>query len=248
VSFSIRQASNILKYIVLPSFSHFLPFILYALIALPIFYKVEEKAEDGIIKIELIRNPVLRLTFLLGLCAGLAEAAVIFVPSMLTKTFGVSESTASFMLMPMVIAMLIGALLSGKATDKIGPRLTLIIAGMLTSFGFLIVGIKGDHLYWMYSGGILVGLSLAALLGAPLRFLVNSNTERSMRASGQGVVTVSTGTGQIISAALLGALITSLGNSIQSFMSSFLVISIIGIFVMILAFLLPKNNNAQAKS
>jgi MFS family permease len=178
----------------------------------------------------------------------LAEAAVIFVPSMLTKTFGVSESTASFMLMPMVIAMLIGALLSGKATDKIGPRLTLIIAGMLTSFGFLIVGIKGDHLYWMYSGGILVGLSLAALLGAPLRFLVNSNTERSMRASGQGVVTVSTGTGQIISAALLGALITSLGNSIQSFMSSFLVISIIGIFVMILAFLLPKNNNAQAKS
>jgi amino acid permease len=100
----------------------------------------------------------------------------------------------------------------------------------------------------MYSGGILVGLSLAALLGAPLRFLVNSNTERSMRASGQGVVTVSTGTGQIISAALLGALITSLGNSIQSFMSSFLVISIIGIFVMILAFLLPKNNNAQAKS
>lgn len=225
-----------------------LPFVIYAVIALPIFYKVEGKVEDGIIKIELLRNPVLRLTFLLGLSAGLAEAAVIFVPSMLTKTFGVSESNASFMLIPMVVAMLIGALISGKATDKIGPRLTLMIAGFLTSLGFIIVGFKGDELYWMYSGGILIGLSLAALLGAPLRFLVNSNTDRSMRASGQGVVTVSTGTGQIISAALLGALITSMGNSVQSYMSSFLYISVIGIFVVFLAFLLPKNNNAQIKT
>lgn len=217
-----------------------LPFILYATIALPFFYKVEEKAEDGIIKIELLRNPVLRLTFLLGLCAGLAEAAVIFVPSMLTKTFDVSESTASFMLMPMVVAMLFGALLAGKSTDKIGSRLTLIIAGSLSAFGFLIVGIAGDNLYWMYTGGIFVGFSLAALLGAPLRYLVNSNADNTMRASGQGVVTVSTGTGQIISAALLGALITGMGNDVAGYKTSFLLTSIIGIAIMFVAFLLPK--------
>jgi MFS family permease len=217
-----------------------LPFIIYPIIALPIFYKVEHKAQNALIKPELMHNPVLRIAFLIGLCAGLAEAAVIFVPSMLKQTYGVTESTASFMLMPMVFAMLIGALAAGKSTDKLGPRATLIIAGILVTIGFVIVGMAGEFLIWLYAGGVLIGISLAALLGAPLRYIVNRNTESGVRASGQGLITISTGTGQIISAALLGALITSLGNDAESYKSSFLIISIVGIFALILATRLPK--------
>ncbi len=217
-----------------------LPFLIYPIVALPIFYKVEHRAENALIKPELMHNLALRITFFIGLCAGFAEAAVIFVPSMLKQTFGVTESTASFMLMPLVFAMLIGALAAGKSTDKYGPRATLIIAGILLTIGFVIVGVVGECLLWLYTGGALIGISLAALLGAPLRYLVNRNTERGVRASGQGLITISTGTGQIISAALLGALITNFGNDTESYKLSFLVISIVGVFALILATQLPK--------
>jgi Na+/melibiose symporter-like transporter len=50
------------------------------------------------------------------------------------------------------------------------------------------------------------------LLGAPLRYIMLKEARASERASGQGVLTLFTGTGQLFGSALVGAVASSQGG------------------------------------
>ena len=80
------------------------PFIVTALLLLPIFVLVEQKAIDPIIHLRLFKSRQLALSSVLSLGAGLAESALVFIPALAVAAFAVTESTASFLLMPLVLA------------------------------------------------------------------------------------------------------------------------------------------------
>src|SRR5690606_9569680 len=104
------------------------PYLATALLALLLFFWIEQRTPDPIIRPQLLATRQLVLANLLSMGAGLGEAAVVFLPTLAVLAFGVGESTASFLLLPVVLAVSVGSPLGGRLLNPLGSR-TIIVAG-----------------------------------------------------------------------------------------------------------------------
>ncbi len=189
-----------------------LPFILVPVILLPLFKSTEEKAGSPVLRIKLFASKQVILVSLLSIGAGIVEAAIVFVPPLLVATFKVTSSTASFMLFPVVLAMAAGSPTAGRMLDKMGSRAVLITGTILLSIGMFALALNSGSLILFYTAASISGIGMGFLLGAPLRYIMLKEARASERASGQGVLTLFTGTGQLFGSALVGAVASSQGG------------------------------------
>ena len=201
------------------------PFLLVAALLLPLFWRIERSAADPVLQIRLFQNRQVRLTVALAAGAGLSEAAVVFVPALLVAAFGVKESTASFMLLPIVLGMAVGSPISGRMLDRVGSRVVVLAGAALTCAGMLLVGLFPASLIIFYIASALFGLGLAVLLGASLRYIMLNESQAAERASTQAALTIFTSIGQLIGGALVGAVAASRGGGVGGYASAFLLIS-----------------------
>ncbi len=189
-----------------------LPFILIPIILLPFFKATEEKAGNPVLRIKLFASKQVILVSLLSIGAGIVEAAIVFVPPLLVATFKVTSSTASFMLFPVVLAMAAGSPTAGRMLDKMGSKAVLITGTILLSIGMFALALNSGSLILFYTAASISGIGMGFLLGAPLRYIMLKEARASERASGQGVLTLFTGTGQLFGSALVGAVASSQGG------------------------------------
>lgn len=189
-----------------------LPFILVPVILLPFLKATEEKAGNPVLRIKLFASKQVILVSLLSIGAGIVEAAIVFVPPLLVATFKVTSSTASFMLFPVVLAMAAGSPTAGRMLDKMGSRAVLITGTLLLSIGMFALALNSGSLILFYTAASISGIGMGFLLGAPLRYIMLKEARASERASGQGVLTLFTGTGQLFGSALVGAVASSQGG------------------------------------
>ncbi len=209
------------------------PFLLLAATLLPPFIWAERKAEDPILHLGLFRSRQVTIVSLLAIGTGLSEAAVVFVPALLVAAFGVSSSTASLMLLPVVLAMAVGAPLAGRMLDRWGSRVVLSIGMGVLTMGMILAGFASASLATFYTAATLVGLGLAASVGAPLRYILLNETAASERTMAQGALTLFTSTGQLIGGVLVGAIAASRGGGVAGYQAAYLTIGGIA-FVMTL--------------
>ena len=198
------------------------PFFLLAALLIPYFTKAENKAGDPVLRIKLLISKQVALVGALAIGAGVSEAAVVFVPPLLVDKFGVSNSQASFMLFPVVLAMAVGSPLAGRTLDKVGSKIVLIIGTVVLSLGLLGFAFYVDTLLMFYIDAVLIGVGMGFLVGAPLRYIMLNEAKASERASAQGVVRLFTGIGQLFGSAIVGAVATSYGGGAQGLQSAYL--------------------------
>lgn len=222
-----------------------LPFILISIVLVPAFWRVETSAKNPIINTMLFQNRQLVIAYLIGFGAGMCEAAAMYAPALAKLNFGVSDSKASFMLIPMVVSMFVSAPIAGSLIDKKGTRTTLLIGTASSFIALAILAFYSYNLVGFYTGGALLGMGLAFLLGAPLRYIINSELDRDNRAVGQGVVTISTSTGQILSTSLLGGVIASFSSSFAGFQTAFGLLVFVGIAIFVLSFKLKTKGQLK---
>jgi len=187
------------------------PFLAVALAAVPLLVAIERRASDPVMPLALFRGARLRAVALIGVGTGLVEAGMVFLPALAVGAFGVDASTASFMMIPLVLALIVGAPTAGQLLDRIGPR-PVIQAGLVaTAAGLALFGIGHLGLAKFYTAAGLVGLGLSALLGAPLRYVMLKEAGEARRGAGQGLLTLCLGAGQLLGAATIGGLAESAG-------------------------------------
>ncbi len=222
------------------------PFLLAALIALPFFAWVEQRASDPLIRPRLLGSRQLVLANLLAMGAGLGEAAMVFLPALAVAAFGMSESSASFMLLPLVLAISVGSPLGGRLLNPLGSR-TIILAGTIfLALGMLLLGLMGANMAAFIVAGILIGLGLSSLLGAPIRYIVLNDAHAPDRTAAQGLITISGGVGQLVSGALVGAVAASQGGGVDGYTLSYLFVAAAGLVLIVLSFGL-KSRQEEAK-
>ncbi len=221
------------------------PFLLLAVILVPVFWMVEHRAQDPIVRPALLAPRQLQLASAISFGAGLGEVSVLFMPALATAAFGVSASAASFMLLPLVLALFVGSPLAGRMLDRLGSRLVIIGGTSLLALGTILMGLWGSSLVGYYGGSILVGLGLASLLGAPIRYIMLNEAAAQERAAAQSVATVFTSVGQLVGAAVVGAVAASIGG-LAGYSASFLAIGGVAIVLSILALALKNRAQEQA--
>jgi MFS family permease len=147
------------------------------------------------------------LIFLATFVAGFAQSFLVFLPTLAIENFSLDNSAASFFIVPVVVAMFIAAPSAGRLTDIIGPRKVIAIAGLLLISGLLVLAFFSDEQWGFQAGGILAGVATTTLLGPPFRYILNSVTSVNKMASGQGLINIMIGIGQMAGAYLAGTLI-----------------------------------------
>jgi EmrB/QacA subfamily drug resistance transporter len=216
------------------------PSLALALILLPIFLLIEQKVADPVLHLRLFNSRQVGLASMLSFGAGLGESGVVFIPALAVAAFAVSESTASFLLMPVVLALAVGAPVSGRMLDKLGSRVIIITGASLLTLGILLLSFFPANWAIFFMAGILIGLGLSALLGAPIRYIMLNEARTEDRGAAQAIITLFTGIGQLTSAALVGAIAASLGGGVAGYSSAYGVIGAAAIVMILLALGLKK--------
>lgn len=231
-----------------------LPFLAGFVALLLVFIAIERRAANPIVPLKLFDRKQLRLTYALTAGAGIGEASLVYISLLAVMTlgrYGITEQKGSWMLMPVVLAMAFGSPMAGRLLDRFGSR-TVIIAGTATmTAGMFMLGLLANNLWLFILAGILIGLGMSALLGAPMRYIMLNEARVSERSVAQGVLAVFASAGQLIGSTLTGAIAAShtqgAGSGAAGYTLAFLVLGGFSLVLVLLSMLL-KNRAAELET
>ena len=185
-----------------------LPFLLLAAICVPTLYFAQKRAVDPVLHPELLSSIELRLVGAIAFATGFAESGMVFLPAIAVVGLAVPETTASFMMVPLVSALIVGAPTAGRMSDKFGPKRVIQTGLVLTVCGQLTFSLIPLSTASFFTAGALVGFGLSALI-APLRFVVIREVSAAQRGAGQGLLVTCLGIGRLTGAAMVGGVAAS---------------------------------------
>jgi EmrB/QacA subfamily drug resistance transporter len=214
------------------------PFLVLAVVLLFIFPIIERKADDPVLNMQLFKSRQVVLASVLSAGAGLGESGMVFIPALAVAAMPtiITTRNASYLLMPVVLAMAVGSPLVGRLMDKFGSKvmvfggtLFLAIGMMMLSTGSLI-----STLWGFIASAAVIGLGLSSLLGAPMRYIMLNEASASNRTAAQGAITLFTSIGQLMSSALVGAVAASMGGGVKGYGTAYLVIGVVAVIMVVL--------------
>ncbi len=220
------------------------PFLLAAVAAVPLFWLIERRASDPVLPPALLASSRLRAVALIAVAAGLVEAGMVFLPALAVGAFEVAPATASLMMVPLVLALIVGAPAAGQLLDRIGPRPVIQGGLAVTAAGLAVFGLAPLGLATFYTAGALVGLGLSALLGAPLRYVMLKEAGAERRGAGQGLLTLCLGAGQLLGAATIGGIAESAGEAAQGYSAALWPLALVLVAALPLTFVLEAKQRA----
>ncbi len=197
------------------------PFLLIGVGLWPLLWVWERRVADPVFPVRALRTLRAWLAMVLTFGAGFLEGGLMFVPALLVAALGVDKHTASFMMVPLALALGVGAPLFGRLLDARGPRLVLLTGTLLATVGLGIIGWAPVTFVTFYLAGGLAGLGLSALLGAPIRYIMIQEAPADERASAQAVISLVTKIGQLLAGAIVGAVATSFGGGAGGYIAAY---------------------------
>ena len=221
-----------------------------AFLAFIFLMKTEKRAPFPIIELSFFNNRQILIAGILAIGTGAMQACFVFIPKFVVENFHVAVSTASFMLVPFVLATAVGSPVFGKMIDKYGVKQIVIIGLMFCTAGFLLLSASGSSKPLYYLSGVFVGLGMSVLSGSSLRYIILNNTSQEARATSQGMLTILISLGQLIATALIGLISGHLSQS-EVYVPIFATTGTLMLLLMVLAFGLQgktQSENSNLKS
>ncbi len=207
---------------------------------------IERRAPSPVFPTRLFARRQLSLGYILTAGAGLGEASLVFMPSLAVAALGVTSGTASFLLMPVVLAMSVGSPLAGRMLDRFGSRTVILVGVAIMTVGMFTLSQTANVLAMFIISGVLIGIGLSALLGAPIRYVTLNETTAAERSAAQGLVNTFTSVGQLLGSAVVGAVAASATVPGDGYREAFAMIAGLGVVWLVAAAFL-KSRADEAK-
>jgi MFS family permease len=207
------------------------PFLLAGVALLPLWWRIERRAADPIVRPSFFAGRQIRIVMVIAAGIGMVECAQVFFPALGVAALGVSESTAAWLMLPGVFVMVLVSPLAGKLVDAVGAARVIQASLAVVLAGLLVYALAEINYVTFIGGGMIVGVGIAALLGAPLRYVVLEEARPEDRASTQGLLNIFLAIGQLTGAAIVGAVATSGGGGTGGYQASLGVLAAITLVV-----------------
>lgn len=224
------------------------PFLLVGVILLPLFWRIEKRAADPVIRPAFFDSRQIRFVMMIAAGLGSVECAQVFFPALGVAALGITESTAAWLMLPGVFVMMIVSPVAGKVVDAVGPTRVIQAALAVLLIGLLVYTLMEITYVTFIGGGMIVGVGVAALLGAPLRYIILEEARPEDRASTQGLLNIFLAIGQLSGAAIVGAVATSAGGGTAGYQTSFAVLAAITVVIGAIALRMKYMPAASAES
>jgi MFS family permease len=222
------------------------PWLAASVVAWVVLVRVERNAANPVFPTRLFRRRQLAVGYALTAGAGLGEASLVFMPLLAVAALGVAPSVASYLLMPVVLAMSVGSPLAGRLLDRLGSKVVIVAGVAVMAAGMFLLAATSGSLAMFIVSGALIGLGLSALLGAPIRYVTLNETTAVERSSAQGLVATFTSMGQLLGSAVVGAVAASGATAVAGYNAAFAMIGALGL-VLLAAALMLKSRAAEAR-
>jgi EmrB/QacA subfamily drug resistance transporter len=223
------------------------PFLVLSVILLPVLLKVERKAVDPVIQIDLYRSFEVKLATSIAIGTGFCQTAIVFMPSLAVVALSLTTSLASLMVIPLVLALGVSAPIIGRLLDKFGTKIVMMVGIFILAVGLFLLSFSASSFYLFIASGVVIGLGLGAVLGSPLRYIMLGESPPDKRGAGQALINFNASAGQLVGGALIGAVIGSQGGKLAGYQSAYIVIGFLAV-IMLLFTLGLKNRADQLKT
>ncbi len=188
------------------------PFLILFIVLIPIFLKIEKRADESIVAIHMLKNKEISIACIETLSYGIIYSSAIFIPSLVILSMGLNDQHASLMLIPILGANTVAAPVLGKILDSTGSRKIIAIGTLILTIGLICIAFYPDNFILFIIAGCLVGVGLVTIIGAPLRYIVLTEAKPTERGAGQAIVNMVASAGQLIGGALIGGIIASFSS------------------------------------
>jgi len=180
--------------------------------ALALFILVEHLKPEPMVPLAVFRNITFTGANLLTLFLyGALSAFSFFLPLALVQAQGYSESAAGLTMLPFVVLLAGLSRWAGRLSDRIGPRVPLVVGPLLVGAGFLVCSTAAPTLgaagYWStyFPGIILFGVGMGVTV-APLTTTVMTALDRGLTGTASGINNAVSRLAGVLAVAILGAL------------------------------------------
>jgi MFS family permease len=165
---------------------------------------------------------------------------------MAVAAFGVSHATASFLQIPLVGAVSIGSPIIGRMLDRYGSRTVVVSGALCLVVGMTMLGLTVTTVPQFIVAGAITGFGLSAMVGAPVRYIMLNESPPADRAAAQGLISLNISIGQLVSSALIAAIVASSGGGAPGYRSAFLFVALIAAVLAVAAAGLKSRTEERA--
>lgn len=222
------------------------PFLVMFIVLIPIFLKIEKRAEESIVPIHMLKNKEICIACIETLCYGIIYSSAIFIPSLVILSMGLSDQFASLMLIPILGANAVAAPILGKILDSTGSRKIMTIGTLIMAVGLIAIAVYPYNFFLFIIAGCLIGVGMVTIIGAPLRYIVLTEAKPQERGAGQAIVNMLSSAGQLIGGALIGGIIASFSGILGYKIS--LILAAVVAFIAFLFTLRLKGSDEQMET
>lgn len=187
------------------------PYLLGFVVALPLFVLAERRAQDPVLNLAYFTDRGIGLTLVLSLLSGVILMAVVFVPQLAENALRIPSGKGGYFVIVLGLASGIGAPLSGRLTDRFGPKKVLGFGALASAAAAATV------VWWMIPAPslpsvivslALIGLGLGFIVGSPLNYMMLERTPASESSSALGTLSLVRSIGTTIAPALMIGFLT----------------------------------------
>jgi MFS family permease len=106
-----------------------------AVLLLPVLVRIEKKAEDPVIEVNLLKSREVKIASSISIGTGLNQTAIVFLPAFAVTILALTTSQASLMVIPLVITLGVSAPLIGRLLDKFGSKRIIFFGTLILVLG-----------------------------------------------------------------------------------------------------------------
>ncbi|NEB04349.1 MFS transporter [Streptomyces sp. SID13726] len=192
-------------------FSYVLPFAVVAVVALAGLLWYEPRRDEPLIDLRFFRSAPFSGATVIAISAFAGLGGFLFLSTLyLQNVRGLDALHAGLWMLPMAIPMFLLAPVSGRLVGSRGPRLPLVLAGvMTTASGVLFAAFDAETSdVTLFLGYVLFGIGFG-LVNAPITNTAVSGMPRAQAGVAAAVASTSRQLGQTLGVAVIGAVLAS---------------------------------------
>jgi MFS family permease len=212
-----------------------------AMLLTAVLIAVERRAAQPMIPLSLFANHRLATTYVLAVGGGFGMGSIIFLTSIATLGFGVTSQHAGFVLLPLVIASMLGSAGSGRLLNRVGARGLLVAGFVLLGAGYGASGITAYGLPFFLAASVPVGLGLGVVVGGALRSIAIEEAPVHLRATAQGLINIFNAIGTLCAAAAISAIADFRGGGAIGFSTAYVMVAIVMLAMVAVALRLRRD-------
>ena len=183
-----------------------------ALVALPVFRHIEQRAADPVFHLEYFHNPPIVITMVVSFFIGCFVISLVLIPELAEFALNDPLGSGGYYVMAIGLTSFITTPVGGKIIDRTGPK-PVLVSGLAISIGGLLylalVTTAAPTPISLIIGLAIVGAGMGLAMGAPTNYMILENTQREDSTSAIATITLIRQIGTSLAPALFVGLIAS---------------------------------------